>query len=163
MSINLRDRTTLWPPRRLQASNSSEDKIEQVDKLVINTVSSNNSSSTSISDETENLAALREELENLDTSLFGFDNEGIQDQHQHLPIQNLRPARMAMTRFELDPYMGDINLPRPKIGNYFWQQLRKETMTRSSPSSKITQSSSWKLCSMIPTNFAWNCSFIWSQ
>ncbi len=128
MNINLRDRTTLRLPRRLQASDSSdtsEDNQEQVDELVEQVTSHSNSSSTSVSDETENLAALREALEELETS---FLERVHQEEEQETPSNEDEQAQATMTsttRFELDPYAGDIN-PAESDGRKLFLAATKE-------------------------------------
>ena len=129
MNYNLRDRTTLRLPRRLQASDSSdtsEENREQVDELVENVTSHSNSSGTSVSDETENLAALREELEELETSFFGLVDQEEEDEETTSDENEQAQATMAATtRFELDPYAGDIN-PAESDGRKLFLAATKE-------------------------------------
>ena len=105
--------------------------------------------------------ALREELEELDTSLFGVNDEGIQDQNS--PVQNLQQDRMTTIKFELYSYAGDINPAKSEGRKLFLAATKEKDSDKKFLSSRTTQSSSWRQCFMIPTNFVGNRLFITCQ
>ena len=80
----LQDRFILRPPRRFLSSDwEHEEENSRVIKVHKKSFSSETSSSIGTS-KTENLAALRQELDQVDTNTFGWDKENPQDLDKNL-------------------------------------------------------------------------------